>query len=51
MRIQMRYAVHGRDGWPIAMLGFSTAARKLVHRQLPQDWTGRYSTTPRTEGE
>ena len=24
---QMRYAVHDRDGWPLAMLGFSTAAR------------------------
>ena len=22
---QMRYAVHDRDGWPLAMLGFSTA--------------------------
>ena len=27
---QMRYAVHDRDGWPLAMLGFSTAAWKLV---------------------
>ena len=88
---QMRYAVHDRDGRPIAMLGFSTAARKLaprnrfigwtpelreknlalvidnssflilprivipnlgphilslVRRQLPEDWTERYSTTP-----
>ena len=87
----MRYAVHDRDGWPLAMLGFSTAARKLaprdrfigwtpqkreknlplvidnprflilpwiaipnlgshilslVRRQLPEDWTERYNTTP-----
>ena len=27
---QMRYAVHDRDGWPLAMLGFSTAAWKLA---------------------
>ena len=27
---QMRYAVHDRNGWPIAMLGFSTAAWKLA---------------------
>ena len=32
---QMRYAVHDRDGWPLAMLGFSTAAWKLAPaRQL-----------------
>ena len=32
---QMRYAVHDRNGWPIAMLGFSTAAWKLASaRQL-----------------
>ena len=88
---QMRYAVHDRDGRPLAMLGFSTAARKLaprgrfigwtpqlreknlplvidnprflilpwitipnlgshilslVRRQLPDDWTERYNTTP-----
>ena len=88
---QMRYAVHDRDGRPIAMLGFSTGARKLaprdrfigwtpelreknlplvvdnprflilpwiripnlgshilflVRRQLPEDWTERYNTTP-----
>ena len=88
---QMRYAVHDRDGRPVAMLGFSTAARKLaprdrfigwtlemreknlplvidnpkflilpwitipnlgshilaiVRRQLPDDWTQRYNTTP-----
>ena len=29
---QMRYAVHDRNGWPIAMLGFSTAAWKLAPR-------------------
>ena len=23
---QMRYAVHDRDGWPVAMVGFSTTA-------------------------
>ena len=43
---QMRYAVHDRDGWPLAMLGFSTAAWKLVRRRLPDDWTERYNTTP-----
>ena len=88
---QMRYAGHDRDGWPLAMLGFSTAAWKLapcdnfigwtpqkreknlpfvvdnprflilpwikipnlgshilslVRRQLPEDWTERYNTTP-----
>ena len=88
---QMRYAVHDRDGRPVAMLGFSTAAWKLaprdrfigwtpqlreknlplvvdnprflilpwikipnlgshilaiVRRRLPEDWTGRYNTTP-----
>ena len=88
---QMRYAVHDRDGGPLAMLGFSTAARKLaprdrfigwtpqlheknlplvidnprflilpwitipnlgshilslVRRQLPEDWSERYNTTP-----
>ena len=29
---QMRYAVHDRDGWPLAMLGFSTAAWKRAPR-------------------
>ena len=88
---RLRYAVHDRDGAPLAMLGFSTAARKLaprdrfigwtpqkreknlplvidnprflilpwitipnlgshilslVRRQLPEDWTERYNTTP-----
>ena len=32
---QMRYAVHDRNGWPVALLGFSTAAWKLCPtRQL-----------------
>ena len=29
---QMRYAVHDRNGWPLAMIGFSTAAWKLAPR-------------------
>ena len=29
---QMRYAVHDRNGWPVAMLGFSTAAWRLAPR-------------------
>ena len=36
---QMRYAVHDRDGWPIAMLGFSTAAWKLAPRDRFIGWT------------
>ena len=28
----MRYAVHNRNGWSVAMLGFSTAAWKLAAR-------------------
>ena len=36
---QMRYAVHDRNGWPIAMLGFSTAAWKLVSRDNFIGWT------------
>ena len=36
---QMRYAVHDRDGRPIAMLGFSTAARKLAPRDRFIGWT------------
>ncbi len=50
---QMRYAVHDRDGWPLAMLGFSTTAWKLgsyildiVRCHLPEDWVERYNTTP-----
>ena len=36
---QMRYAVHDRDGWPLAMLGFSTAAWKLAPRDAFIGWT------------
>ena len=36
---QMRYAVHDRDGWPLAMLGVSTAAWKLVRRDNFIGWT------------
>ena len=36
---QMRYAVHDRDGWPLAMLGFSTAAWKLAPRDKFIGWT------------
>ena len=36
---QMRYAVHDRDGWSIAMLGFSTAAWKLAPRDRFIGWT------------
>ena len=36
---QMRYAVHDRDGWPLAMLGFSTAAWKLAPRDTFIGWT------------
>ena len=36
---QMRYAVHDRNGWPIAMLGFSTAAWKLAPRDRFIGWT------------
>ena len=36
---QMRYAVHDRDGGPIAMLGFSTAAWKLAPRDNFIGWT------------
>jgi len=36
---QMRYAVHDRNGWPIAMLGFSTAAWKLAPRDAFIGWT------------
>ena len=35
----MRYAVHGCDGWPLAMLGFSTAAWKLAPRDNFIGWT------------
>ena len=36
---QMRYAVHDRNGWPLAMLGFSTAAWKLAPRDKFIGWT------------
>ena len=36
---QMRYAVHDRNGWPVAMLGFSTAAWKLAPRDNFIGWT------------
>ena len=38
---QMRYAVHDRNGWPVAMLGFSTAAWKLAPRDRFIGWTPR----------
>ena len=36
---QMRYAVHDRNGWPLAMLGFSTAAWTLAPRDSFIGWT------------
>ena len=36
---QMRYAVHDRNGWALAMLGFSTAAWKLAPRDHFIGWT------------
>ena len=38
---QMRYAVRDRNGWPLAMLGFSTAAWKLAPRDNFIGWTPR----------
>ena len=35
----MRYAVHDRNDWPLAMLGFSTAAWKLAPRDNFTGWT------------
>ena len=35
----MHYAVHDRNGWSLAMLGFSTAARKLAPRDRSIGWT------------
>ncbi len=35
----MRYAVHDSNGWPVAMLGFSTAAWKLAPRDNFIGWT------------
>ena len=37
----MRYAVHDRNGWPLAMLGFSTAAWKLAPRDRFVGWMPR----------
>ena len=36
---QMRYAVHDHNGWPLAMLGFSTVAWKLARRDNFIGWT------------
>ena len=36
---QMRYAIHDRNGWPVAMLGFSTAEWKLAPRDRFIGWT------------
>ena len=36
---QMRYVVHPRDGRPVGMLGFSTAAWKLAPRDSFIGWT------------
>ena len=36
---QMRYAVHDRNGRPLAMLGFSTAAWRLAPRDAFIGWT------------
>ena len=36
---QIRYAVHDRQGRPLAMLGFSTAAHKLAPRDRFIGWT------------
>ena len=36
---QIRYAVYDRDGWALAMLGFSTAAWKLAPRDKLIGWT------------
>ena len=36
---QMRCAVHDRDGWPLAMLGFSTAAWERTPRDRFIGWT------------
>ena len=35
----MRYAVHARDGTPLAMLGFSTAAWTLAPRDNCIGWS------------
>ena len=36
---QMRYSVRDCDGWPLAMLGFSTAAWMLAPRDVFIGWT------------
>ena len=36
---QMRYAVHDRNGWPLGILGFSTAAWALAPRDRFIGWT------------
>ncbi len=36
---RMRYAVHDRNGWPVAMLGFSTAAWKRAPHDTFIGWT------------
>ena len=38
---QMRYTVHDTNGWPLAMLGFSTAAWTLAPRDRFIGWTPR----------
>ena len=43
---QMSYAVHDRGGWPLAMLGFSTARRKLAPATASSD--GRHNFARRT---
>ena len=37
--VQMRYVVYDRDGWPLAMLGFSNVARRLAPRDRFIGWT------------
>ena len=36
---QMRYAVHDRNGWPLAMLGFSAPAWKTAPRDTVIGWS------------
>ena len=38
----MRYAIHDRNGWPLAMLGFSTAAWKLAPCDTFIGWTPQF---------
>ncbi len=44
--VQMRYAVHDRDGGPIAIPNLGSHILAIVRRRLPADWTERYNTTP-----